>query len=444
MIENEYHVLHTMPAYLSAGMPPELERLARQLVATGLLRINADHERNFVHYSSAGFDRSFSYRQLTDSSLTQTTRQIIADTLPGMAGEEGIKEVFERLIRECKKGGMMAPEREFQIARLLVQATHPSVIRLIMAGGVNIYVSYSHNISDLMGVHFWENEGLSQGMQAIGGDGAAVYVSCGGNPFILTEEQKKYQTDGFPALARLMVIAAQELGHFADLKRNAAGQCVARHSAHFMPFTATHSVKSARRTDIEHVHSLQSTIEGLQPNTLLKLEKDARFYRKHRKWKAWRLKKAMAIERGLLKQRARAAACSFVELFPENLHPESDFATNIAHCLEDMQANLTPRADAYRHHNPEIEEAIACVEALARVPQQVIKWGHAATQYAWPNLYPIYYQQVIPANIEAIERMVGQPIDFSLSEAPSPEAVAYADNRPNWQKYLEKLQFFDS
>lgn len=34
----------------------------------------------------------------------------------------------------------------------------------------------------------------------------------------------------------------------------------------------------------------------------------------------------------------------------------------------------------YKNKNPEIEEAIACIEALARVPQQAIKWGYLTTK----------------------------------------------------------------
>ena len=77
------------------------------------------------------------------------------------------------------------------------------------------------------------------------------------------------------------------------------------------------------------------------------------------------------------------------------------------HCLRDMEANLTPRADAYRHQDPKVEEGIACVEALARVPQQVVKWGHVATAKAWPHLYRIYFEQVIPENVRSVEAIQG-------------------------------------
>jgi hypothetical protein len=56
-----------------------------------------------------------------------------------------------------------------------------------------------------------------------------------------------------------------------------------------------------------------------------------------------------------------------------------------------MAFNLAPEAEVYRNPDPLVEEAIAVIEAVARVPQQVHKWGHAAVKAAWPNLYDFYY-----------------------------------------------------
>lgn len=58
--------------------------------------------------------------------------------------------------------------------------------------------------------------------------------------------------------------------------------------------------------------------------------------------------------------------------------------------LRDMAFNLSPQAEAYRHPDPEIEEQIACIEAVARVPQQEKKWGKSAVSLAWPGLSPVY------------------------------------------------------
>jgi len=56
----------------------------------------------------------------------------------------------------------------------------------------------------------------------------------------------------------------------------------------------------------------------------------------------------------------------------------------------DMQSNLSPTADVYKRTDPEAKEAIACVEALARVPQQVMKWGYLTTKSTMHDLYKIY------------------------------------------------------
>jgi translation initiation factor IF-2 len=76
--------------------------------------------------------------------------------------------------------------------------------------------------------------------------------------------------------------------------------------------------------------------------------------------------------------------------------------------IEDMKFNLTPVADVYKDNNPDIEEAIACVEALARVPQQVKKWGYLTTKTIMRNLYQIYYDEVIISLIEKYEMVMGK------------------------------------
>ena len=69
----------------------------------------------------------------------------------------------------------------------------------------------------------------------------------------------------------------------------------------------------------------------------------------------------------------------------------------IQEMLSDMLLNLTPTADVYQHPNPEVTEAIACAESLARIPQQALKWGYIITKETMHDLYKIYYNQVIPS-----------------------------------------------
>ncbi len=73
-------------------------------------------------------------------------------------------------------------------------------------------------------------------------------------------------------------------------------------------------------------------------------------------------------------------------------YEEEYIASKIVAMAIDMRFNLSPKADAYAREDPVEEEAIACVEALARVPQQANKWGHRLTRAMMPNLYRIYYK----------------------------------------------------
>ena len=65
--------------------------------------------------------------------------------------------------------------------------------------------------------------------------------------------------------------------------------------------------------------------------------------------------------------------------------------------LADMAFNLAPEADVYRDPDPLVEEAIAVIEAVARVPQQEHKWGARAVAVAWPGLSAFYNVGIISA-----------------------------------------------
>ncbi len=421
-MSNAYHILRRRPAQDVHALAPELEALARQLIASGRLRINADHARNYVIYSGSSFDKSFSKRELSTPAFMDGVRRVIADTLPGSAGAQGVEDVLLRLQQDLKRGGEISHERELQIARLLVQSTHPVVLMLAMLEGVDIFVSYSHNVADLMGVHFWECIGQSSGLQSISGDGTAVYVSCGGDPFITEDKHKTYTTDGFGALSRLMVIAAQELGHFADIVRDAQGRQVGRHSASLAPLRARVMMQQARKRDMEQMRVLYAQLSQLQVGAVVKKERAQAFARKHRPGSPVLLWHALQVRLAVrqLKQRAAKAGAAMVTHFPTDLVSEDSqgFATQLSEFVRDMAFNLAPDAEVYKRPDPVEEEAIAVIEALARVPQQAVKWGHHHTQLAWPNLYKAYYQVVIPSCIAAYEQISGKRYHFTLSPPP--------------------------
>lgn len=419
-MNNRYDILFELPAYRADDIAKEQDLLAQEIVRSGLLRITEDHAKNFTTYSGPSFDKTFSYRELTDPNLLPDTRQVIANTLPGAAGEDGVNDALQRLIASCKTARNISVDREMEIARLLVQATHPVVISLCLIERVHLFVSYSHSVADLMPIHFWETVGTSSGLQAVSGDGTAVYVSCGGNPFIEEESHKTYQSDGFPALARMQVIAGQELGHFADILRHSSGHMISRHSSHLQPLRAKESCAQGRLQDMHFVRHWKSVVARIGIIELAELERELQFYDKHRRSSAKRLwlKHQVSQRRRDIIEFAEHEEHFFISRFPKQLHGSKGWANDMIDCLKDMTFNLSPQADVYRRDNPAEEEAIACIEALARVPQQVNKWGPIMTQQCWPNLYQLYYEEVIPANIDAYERLTGKKWYFPELSSP--------------------------
>ena len=385
---NQYHLLHRLPAVEGWEMPPELEAMARQLVASGQLRISADYARNYVLHGTADTDQSFSARELTDPALLSKTRQVLQRHVAPAAGPDGVETLLAQLRSELKKTRGIAPQKEMQVARVVVQSAHPSVIALILQSGTSVFVSYDHQVAELMAVHAWESEGTASGLQATSLDGTAIYISCGGDPFF-EGEKKTYTTDGFPALARMMVIGGQEIGHFSDLVRE-GGAITGRYSL-------APQVKQGRRDDMAHLARLDAAYAALGATGLKRVEDGLAFYGKWRKLSPiW-----LGYELWRLALRARVWLRAGHGRLRLRTYPRYRYGTALRMFFDDMAFNLAPEADVYRRADPEEEEAIACIEAVARVPQQVFKWGHDAVRTAWPALYAVYFGQVIPACIAA-------------------------------------------
>lgn len=380
--ENLYHLLHFIPATQRWEMPPALERAAQQMVRSGRLRINADAYRNFVRHSAADSSITFSERELTDPQLLPRVRQKLMKFVAPAAGAHGIDALIARLQGELKKARGVEPEKEMLVARVIAQSCHPVVLQLLIESGAEIFVSYSHNVGDLLAVHDWHGHGLASGLQATEDHALQVYISCGGDPFF-EGENKTYVTDGFPALARMVVIGGQEIGHFADLIRT-QGQVSGRYSLRALPL---------RRADLGRVAQWRAA-QARRLARMKRREDAVAFYDKRGKYSpGWFVAQA---------RRAVAWAGYAAGARPHGLplriatHPPMRAATSITAFLEDMAVNLAPQAAAYRRADPVEEEQIACIEAVARVPQQVVKWGHDAVAAAWPELYRFYYGTVIP------------------------------------------------
>jgi hypothetical protein len=398
MAANQYHILSFTPATEGWEMPPALEALAQQLVASGKLRVNADHERNFVLYR----EMTFSLRELSDARLKAATESTIARHVAPAAGAQGIDDIWAFLRNEIKKARGISPEKELRVARVLVQSADPAVIQLLIATGAQVFVSYSHNVADLMPVHEWQGHGVNSGLQATEREGAAVYISCGGDPFF-EGAQKTYTTDGFPALARMVVIAGQELGHFADLRRTPRG-IIGRYSTdiHASQLRADPTAASARLADIATVEALAATYRKAGLNFLLRAEKGVAFYHQRLRysppWFLYQLWRFLAWLWFIFQ-------CSQKRLwFKFNVLPYHRLGETIQLFLADMAFNLTPDADAYRHPDPLIEEAILVIEAVARVPQQIHKWGKEAVFASWPALSLFYFDTVITSCRAAVKK----------------------------------------
>lgn len=382
-LNNLYHLLHFIPSTERWEMPPGLERAAGQLVRSGKLRINADAYRNFVRHGTSDDDLTFTARELSDMALLPETRARLQRLVPRAQGPDAVDELLLRLRNDLKKARGVEQRKELQVARVLAQSCHPAVFQLLLESGAEVFVSYSHNVGDLMGVHDWESHGLASGLQATNERKLQVYVSCGGDPFF-EGDQKTYITDGFPALARMVVIGGQELGHFADLIRN-DGRIVGRYSV--QP-----TALAGRRADIAHLKQIRAHF-GKRLAALKRAEDGLAFYDKRSKfslhWLTWQVRRAIAFIPFRFMPRPKGLPLWFTT------YPRLRAGTALQMFLDDMEFNLTPQADVYKRTNPREEEEIACIEATARVPQQVNKWGNAAVAAAWPNLHRLYCGQVI-------------------------------------------------
>lgn len=404
---NLYHILRRKPALTKRAMPRELEKLAQALFASGKLRVDSDYKRGFVRYSrpTERIELTFSQQELLDSRLEKAQAQRLQDALasayPGQDVSRMARLEFARLKRDLKKYPAFDDDTLIILSRLVVQAAHPSVIRMLLKEGTEVFISYEHLIGDLLDLATWREQKANSGMQSTSLEGTAVYISCGGDPLAHLDEPRPHDPhdremrygDGFPALARLLVIGAQELGHYADLIRDGEGHYIGRHSASHGGKRPSAECKAARDADIANVERLAAKLESLGLEALTRKEEAVRFYRKLNitgpyLWLLW-------LRMKLAQWRYRLRASTAGTYFLSDLPKDPYLGLLLRLCILDMHFNLSPDADAYKRPDPQETEAIACIESLARVPQQTVKWGEKATQNFYPSLYNVYFSQVI-------------------------------------------------
>lgn len=415
---NLYHVYHKMPALAKEDMYVELEELAIDFVNSGLLRIEAEPKQNFTRFSipSRNLHINFSQREISDPKLRHRTYKILGKAIreSGFNGnlESKFDNELEKLNTQLNKHVPVDLEMEMQIARILVQSAHPIVFQMIILEEVEVFVSFGYNIGDVMDIASWKQSGSNSGMQSTDGKKVAVFVSCGGDPLMLdsseeekskqnSQQQEKTHGDGLPALARMMGIAGQETGHYSDIIHNQFGQQVGRYSANFSGTRANPQVNLARLTDMKNIDTFWGLLCKIGIIQLIDREKSIQFYQRNPDKGLGYLFKILLfkIHRFIFILRARRINFTAVN---QVLNKEY-LAHSLQELLSDMAFNLEPKADVYSSEDKKIEEAIACIEALARVPQQANKWGHKNTSFFWRNLYKFYYEKVIPGDIAAYE-----------------------------------------
>lgn len=420
---NLYHVFHRMPALVKEEMYVELEELAEQLVNSGLLRIDAEPKQNFTRFSqpTRNVHIVFSKRELYEEHLRPRVYKLLSKALSEAGVQQNMdKRVEQEIVKlkeQLKKHIDIELELEMQLARILVQSAHPVVILMIIFEQVQVFISYGHNIGEVMDIVSWQQAGTNSGMQSTDGKNVAVFVSCGGDPLLLQPpkenerrsnnepEEEKLFGDGFPALARMMGIAGQETGHYSDIIHDKLGRQIGRYSANFSGTRANEKVNLARNTDLNNINAYWGLVNKIGIAKLIDKEKEVKFYRRNpQKSMSYYFKVLMMnIYRYIFIYRANR-----MNFWPiENVKNKDYTGLRLEALFSDMAFNLEPVADVYSNPDRNVEIAIACIEALARVPQQANKWGHRATLFFWRNLYKFYYYKLIPGCIKNYEILTG-------------------------------------
>ena len=406
---NLYHVAAFRPGVEREEMTIGREQLAQELVRSGRLRIDADTKINFarLYVPDLRVSMMFSYRELYDPNLIERTTQTIIKELQtsyiGQTLQNKVQEHINLLKAELEKYQKISPEEELKLARLIVQATHPVVMMLILAENVEVFISHAHNIGDVLDIVSWQTSGSNSGMQSTNGRDAAIFISCGGNPLKENEDKAAEYGDGWPARARILVIGGQELGHYSDIMRDEHGRQISRYSANFGATQAKEEVRLARINDIKRSISILQTLNSAGLGNIVETERKIKFYRDNKKGGISLLIETITLQVQILKIMNHAKKQGI--FFLQDLKHEPRIGTLTKALIEDMLFNLSPKADVYKKDDPVEEEAIACVEALARVPQQTNKWGKIFAKIFMQELYNIYYGKVIPGCIIAYQNI---------------------------------------
>jgi hypothetical protein len=414
-----YHILDRVPAIYPEDMQLEYEQLAQLLIKSGKLRIDTDTACNFARFSDPKFNVSamISKEEITDPSLTEQTNQLLRSLYQTDISDQKIAAIYDDLKKQINKLQPVSQEITEKLARIFVQSAHPIVIKWLLWDKVQVFITYSHSIGDVMDVIDWQRSGSNSGMQSTDGKNVAIFVSCGGDPFAKNNELHPTYGDGWAAVARLQIVAGQEIGHFADIKRDTQGRQITRHSANFSGTKPTPHVRKARRDDIAHCKALLTQFLDRGMKQLIQYEEKVKFYNKNNVGgvRVYWAKCLGYFYKNKFLSYANRNKLYFIKRFAKDQY----MGLMIRAMIEDMLFNLAPVADVYKHSDPEVEETIACIEALARVPQQVMKWGYLTTMETMVGLYKVYYNEVIPSLINNYTIMTKQSYKRNMSKPRS-------------------------
>lgn len=394
---NIYDRLYKTPLLEKKQIPKQLEYYAQKMVEYSLLRINADDRSNFVTFPVQGGTKflTFTKRELFDEKFLTNTIRLLRNNLTieeKKNEEENINLKLFALQAKVKKYIDVPQDWEIKIARLLSQSCHPAIFKNLVESKTQVFVSFAHTISDLLSVKLWKSARHSQGLQNNGYSESGIFVSTGGHPFFNPSESKN-EYDGFKALARLMVIAAQEIGHYAEIKYDNFGKVIGRFSADYNG--VNQECFAARNKDLQTTKAIIEKLKKLGVEKLYEYEKKVQIDFKYRKLSPVTYLNSfiMWLKQNKFKNKCARNKLSFVKKLKSKFTAEETLI-----CINDMLFNIEINSLSYKDENPEREKMIICAEALARVPQQEIKWGKKITGLFMQNLQK-YYDKVIEENI---------------------------------------------
>ncbi|RTK92502.1 MAG: DUF2748 domain-containing protein [Rickettsiales bacterium] len=215
-VSSIYHILNQIPAIYKEEMLIEQEELVNLLMDSGQIRIDTNYYCNYVHYTDnhSKINLIFSVDEITKPNLIEASKQRLKNiyiSKKKTLTEEKIISIIDNLNKDASKLLLVSEELKFELTRMVVQSAHPIIFKWILLDKVEIFITYSHNIGDVMDMANWKNNGRNSGMQSTDGRNVCVYVSCGGDPFAANNPQQLTVGDGWAAAARLQIIAGQEL-----------------------------------------------------------------------------------------------------------------------------------------------------------------------------------------------------------------------------------------